>query len=147
MVRIRPLLAESRFARSVHICADSDPSWDYDPDEQLDEQAQAERDRQDEEDFAQQREERARFLERQHRLRLQQQEGGPIQPEEFAPDEEPPPPADEDAADEEAEPQFLEGQRFFVYAWITEAGLHIGANCREDAERLMTQRAEDDEQS
>jgi hypothetical protein len=144
---VRPLLAESRVPRSIHICVNTEPWWDWDPDEKPDPEEQAERDRQNEEYWEQKRKERAEFLERQHRWRLQQQEGGRIQPDEFAPEPEPPKPAKDEDEDDDDPPSLLEGQHLFVYGWITETGFYISKNTREDAERLMAQASGEEEGS
>ena len=138
---VRALLAESRFRRCIHLIVNTNPQDDYDPDEKMTEEEQAESDRQDAEYHARLREERAKFLERQHRLRLQQQEGAKIQPEEFAPEAEPPAP--EETAAEEADGPPLLDQRLFVFGWITETGLFAAKNCEKDAEKLLGLPAED----
>jgi hypothetical protein len=61
-----------------------------DPDEEP--EFDADEERREWADFHAARREERKFLEREHRLRLQQQQGVPINPEEFSPRTEPPPP-------------------------------------------------------
>ena len=113
-------------------------------DESDDEERAIHRVVQDRKEFLERQKEQESYLEREHRLRLLQQEGKPVNPEDFAPPEEPkghraPEEAVEPA---EAEHETTVAQQLRTHGVITEEGLFIDERGRQAAEHLMGRQAE-----
>jgi hypothetical protein len=108
-------------------------------DESDDEERTIRRVAKDRKEFLERQKEQEAYLEREHRLRLLQQEGKPVNPAEFAPPEE----SQGHLVPEEAGPEAEAGQettlakQLWTHGVITEEGLFIDERGRQAAEHLM----------
>ena len=136
---LRELMAAARFPWDMLLIIEPHGNLDDDMDEiaardddDEDEAAAAERDRQERLEYRQYARERRAFLERQHRLRLQQEQGLPIDPNDFSapPESE----ADDETEEEEGgavlDPDDDEdadslGSQFHLYASLSEQVLSV----------------------
>src|SRR6185503_5635033 len=107
-------------------------------DESDDEERTIQRAVKDRKEFLARQKEQEAYLEREHRLRLLQQEGKPVNPDEFAPPEEPQgdPPLKLLRAEFGVETPTL-AQQLWTQGVITEEGLFIDERGRRAAEHLM----------
>jgi len=135
---LRELMAAARFPWSMLLIIEPHGNLDDEMDEiaardddDEDEATAAERDRQERLEYKQYARERRAFLERQHRLRLQQEQGLPIDPDDFSP---PPEPEETDESDEggsavldgdDDEGADSLGSRFHLYAHLEEEVLSV----------------------
>src|SRR5437867_1534439 len=105
-----------------------------DADDESDEETRTiERAVKDRKEFLERQKEQEAYLEREHRLRLLQQEGKPVNPDEFAPPEEPPGQQPQGAIGQEAEAsqEPTLAQQLWTHGVITEEGLFIGERGRQ----------------
>ena len=136
---LRELMAAVRFPWSMLLIIEPHGNLDEDMDEiaarddEDDEAAAAKRDRQERLEYRQYTRERQAFLEREHRLRLQQEQGLPIDPNDFFPPPEPEeteePEEDDGAAvldEDDDEGADSLGARFHLYAHLDEQVLSVG---------------------
>lgn len=157
----RQLLCTTRLPWHVHFQVSLRDPADHDPDpeereEETEEQAM-QRELEEIRDHKKRRKEDEERLEKEHRMRLLQQEGKPVSPEEFAsPEDTRLIPAgataakveeDEEDAEEKEKPaapkeQTL-AQRLWVHGVISEDGLVVDLKTQQAAEHLMGRKAED----
>ena len=147
---IRELVATCRFGWRVALSVDSLRQYERDMDEIDDDDDEedtfdAERERQDFEWRQSLKKERLDYLARKHRLRLQQETGAEIRPEDFAP---PPPEEEEDeevTADgsEETTSEYDLGTELQAYLTVLERGCFVPEHSRGLAEMLLALDAEE----
>ena len=138
----RELLCATRFPWAVQFSvslSEADDGWADADDESDDEARTIERAVKDRKELLERRKEQEAYLEREHRLRLLQQEGKPVNPDDFAPPEEPaghsaPLESREQAKDA---PEITLAQQLWTQGVITEEGLFIDERGRQAAEHLM----------
>ena len=143
---LRELIASTRHPWQVTLDVDSQATYhrdmdeirDEDEDDDDEEEYNAERERQDWEYRQQRLRERREFMERKHRLRLQQESGMEIRPTDFAA---PPPPEKEEEAIagdvEDSEPEYDLGTELKVYLVVMERGCFVPESQRGMAEMLL----------
>lgn len=134
---LRELMAAARFPWSMLLIIEPHGNLDDDLDEIAarddddDEVAAAERDRQERLEYQRYARERRAFLERQHRFRLRQEQGVPIDPNDFSP---PPEPEETDESEDGDSAVLAEdddegagglGSRFHLYAHLEEEVLSV----------------------
>jgi hypothetical protein len=145
---VREVLAATLHPWAVGFYIMLDNEWRRTEDEELSEALDEQREVEELREFRARQKEHKEFLEREHRLRLRQQEGHPVDPEEFAPPDVPPIEAVAEEEDAEAEDdgdvivplhedEHPLAERLFVYGLITEAGLFVTDQSKDAAEHLM----------
>jgi hypothetical protein len=154
----RQLLCTTRLPWHVHLNVSLDDPDDMveDEDEEETEEQAVQRELQDHRDYAKRRKEEEERLEREHRMRLLQQEGKTVSPDEFAsPDDTKTITAapvgnahddddsDEDEAESPGEKEQSLAERLWMNAIITEDGIIADSQNRQAAEHLMGRKAED----
>ena len=147
---IRELIATCRFGWRVGLSVDSLRQYERDMDELNDDDEEddtfnAENERQDFEWRQRVKKERQDYLARKHRLRLQQETGVEIRPEDFAP---PRPEEEEDenvTADgsEETDSEYELGTQLRAYVTVLERGCFVPEHSRGLAEMLFALDAEE----
>ncbi len=154
----RQLLCTTRLPWHVHlnVSLDDPDDWCDDEEEEGTEEQAVQRELEDHRDYEQRRKEEEERLEREHRMRLLQQEGKTVSPDEFAsPDDtktiaasQAENEADDDDADEEEsgaddKKEKSLAERLWMNAIIAEEGIIADTRNRQAAEHLMGRKAED----
>jgi len=158
----REFLATTRFPWSLTLIVQPHGSLDDDMDEiasreGAEDEFDAESEREEWEDYRQREKERQAFLEREHRLRLQQELGGEINPKEYSPhhDAEEAEPGEDApggdaggdvaaaAPDRDDEDDDSLGEDLTFALNLNEAGLWVADHARDDAVAFYGEPAED----
>jgi hypothetical protein len=153
----RQLLCTTRLPWHVHLNVTlDDPDEEFDDEEEETEEQALQRELEDHRDYQKRRKEEEERLEREHRMRLLQQEGKPVSPDEFtSPDDTKTIAAghaadsgeddDEDEEENQATDEKEEtlADRLWMNAVITEEGIIADIKTRQATEHLMGRKAED----
>lgn len=143
--KIRAVLASARWPWQAHLTVCLDEPMEDEDDEEMSPEEEARIELENTRDYQRRRKEEEEYLEREHRLRLQQQEGKAVNPAEFAPPEGTAAVAlqDMDAAEDEPEDYAVEerghplADELFVTGMITLDGFYVDEKFRRAAEHLM----------